>query len=145
MENNSGIKEEWVYNATSCSLKTIREDFKQYLNDSRVDDVNTGYIIIAVNEICMNIIQHADGGNYSGKIYISAEIINNILSIWIEDDAMVIDKTSLKGRDITKLEPGGLGLFLVNDIMDTVSYSDRDLKTGNCLKMTKRLENSDAI
>ena len=145
MESRSNVKTEWVYNATSCSLKKIRDDFKQYLNANGVDDVSTGYIIIAVNEICMNIIQHADGGNYTGNIFISALIEDNKLSIWIEDEAVAIDEASLKGRDINKLEPGGLGLYLVKDIMDTVTYSDRQVKTGNCLKMTKKLENPDGI
>lgn len=142
---NSGNKQEWSYKASSCSLRSIRDDFKQYLNINHVDDVTTGYIIIAINEICMNIIQHADDGNYSGNIIIRAEILDNILSICVEDEAAAVEAGSLKGRDIDKLEPGGLGLYLVNDIMDTIVYSDRSLKAGNCLIMTKRLENSDEI
>jgi len=145
MENKSEIKTEWTYDANSCSLKIIREDFKQYLNANNVDDVSTGYIIIAVNEICMNIMQHADGGHYSGKIHLSASIIENVLSIWVEDEAASIDVNMLKVRDIDKLEPGGLGLFLVNDIMDTVSYINREHKSGNCLMMTKILGNTDGI
>jgi len=133
------------YKSSSCSLKSIRDDFKHFLNVNDIGDVNAGYIIIAVNEICMNIIQHADGGHYHGNIYIEAEITNDLLTITIEDEAGRVDINNLKGRDIDKLEPGGLGLHLVNDVMDTVIYSDNKIKPGNSLTMTKKIENHDEV
>ena len=128
-----------VYHSDSLSLKLIRSDIKDFLSKHQVDDVDAGYIIIALNEACMNIIQHANDGQYDGDIVVNVTLLDDSVSIEIIDQARTVKANKLIGRDITNIEPGGLGIHLMKDIMDTVEYSSIDNNQGNRLLMTKKI------
>ena len=128
-----------VYQSDSLSLKLIRADIKDFLSINHVDDIDSGYIIIAINEACMNIIQHANDGEYDGDIVVNVSLLADVLTLEITDQAHTVDTNKLIGRDITAIEPGGLGIHLIKDIMDTIEYSAIDKNQGNRLLMTKKI------
>jgi len=134
-----------IYRSNTLSLKSIRSDIKSFLSTNQVDDVDSGYIIIAVNEACMNIIQHANDGKYGGDIIVNVTLLDDKLLVKITDQADTVDANKLKGRDITNIEPGGLGIYLIKDIMDMVDYDSVGNNQGNCITMTKKIGFHDEI
>jgi anti-sigma regulatory factor (Ser/Thr protein kinase) len=60
------------------------------------------------------------------------------LRIVIEDEAKQIDPSSIKGRDLEDIRPGGLGVHIIRHVMDCVDYAKRDGK-GMRLTLEKRL------
>lgn len=96
-------------------------------------------LVLAVNEACMNVIQHAYQGDEHGEIIL--EMLNNEgrLHFRLVDNAKPIDLTSVKPRDLDDIRPGGLGTHFINEIMDECDRGHLDEGKGNYLKMTKKI------
>lgn len=104
------------------------------------DDIED--IKIAVAEACTNVVDHAysDGGT----IAVSFHLFNDRIEIVVADQGKSFDLSGLRERlgpldanqPIGALKEGGLGLFLINALMDKVQYYD---ESGVVLIMTKFL------
>lgn len=139
MEMPDCMSQHWCYRASSDELKHIRSALLNYLLQHRVNKADAKDIVLAVNEASMNIMQHANDGNYSGDIRIMLTLENNWLTIVIEDDAKTTN-ISFPNEPANNLEPGGLGLYLIRDIMDSASFAHHHSGTGNVLTLKKNLE-----
>ena len=97
-------------------------------------------LVIAVNEACMNVIQHAYKGDESGEIVL--EILNNgsELLFRLKDHAAPIDLNSVKPRDLDQIRPGGLGVHFIREIMDDYRMGHLEKGAGNFLEMIKRID-----
>ncbi|MGQ9631302.1 MAG: ATP-binding protein [bacterium] len=93
-------------------------------------------IQLAVNEAYANIIEHAYRGNTNRKIILKYCIFDDRLQIIIRDFAEKVDPSTFKSRDLNDPSNGGLGVFLINAIMDKVYYNT-DLPLGTELHLTK--------
>lgn len=96
-------------------------------------------LVIAVNEACMNIMQHAYHGDTSGEIVL--EILNNADTIRfrLQDYAEPVDLESVRPRPLDELRPGGLGTHFIHEIMDECEMGHLDNDRGNYLEMAKRI------
>lgn len=84
-------------------------------------------ILLACEEIIVNIINYAYAGKKHGSIEISIEYsAHDTLHITIADRGRPFDILSVQPPDITKpleeREPGGLGIMLAKHFMDKVTY-----------------------
>lgn len=59
--------------------------------------------------------------------------------IAIEDEAKQVDPSLIKSRDLEDIRPGGLGVFIIQSVMDAVAYQHRDTG-GMRLLMAKRTD-----
>ena len=99
-------------------------------------------IQLAVDEACANVVDHAYQGADPGDIEISCRLDDQILTVQVRDWGTGFDITSVADPDLdAPLEErtlGGLGLFLVRQVMDDVQFKS-DPELGNELMMSKRL------
>jgi anti-anti-sigma factor len=96
---------------------------------------------LAVDEACTNIIKHAYAGRpEGGDITVVAEIDSGRIKIHLKDRGKNFDYSAVKDPDLDQYvetgRKGGLGVFLINRLMDGVEY--RATGTGNELILTKR-------
>ena len=81
---------------------------------------------MAVDEACSNIIRHAYGGEGRGNISLQVEQTTSGVKITIEDNGTPFNPDIVPKPDIeAPLEArgeGGLGLFLIRQLMDEVSF-----------------------
>jgi len=96
---------------------------------------------LAVDEACTNVIKHG----YKGKAgFIEVVVTGNgrQFSIAIRDQGHAFDLRNVKSPDLKMYvetrKRGGLGVFLMNQLMDEVRY--RAGHDGNTLTMSKRLD-----
>ncbi|WP_306810412.1 anti-sigma B factor RsbW [Paraclostridium sordellii] len=97
-----------------------------------LDDIED--IKVAVSEACTNAIKHS----LDDKFLVEFSILNNGLSIEVQDKGTGYDVDSLQEPDLTNPKEGGLGLFIIKTLMDevnTISNTDE----GTTIKMTKYL------
>lgn len=96
---------------------------------------------LSVDEILTNTISYAYDDDETHRIELVVRVDDGALVVVIEDDSAAFDVTaetqpeldaSLSERDI-----GGLGLFLVHQMMDGVEYQRRDGR--NVVTLTKRV------
>lgn len=96
-------------------------------------------LVFAVNEACMNVIQHAYQENERGEIVL--EMLNNEgqLHFRLLDYADPIDLEQVKPRDLDNIRPGGLGTYFINEIMDACDRGHLEEGRGNYLEMIKKI------
>lgn len=125
--------------ARAESLKLLRDSVRTACQDLNSSNRFAENIVIAVNEACMNIIEHAYRGTTDGEIML--EIINNDSSLLfrITDFADPVDVSTIRPRELDEIRPGGLGTHFINEVMDEVEYTVLPDRSGNRLEMRKRL------
>jgi serine/threonine-protein kinase RsbW len=97
-------------------------------------------VLLAVEEACANIIDHAYKGEGRGEIDLTCEPIEEGFRVILRDQGQPFDPDAIPNPDFSvpleDLKPGGAGLFLMRKLMDDVSF-DFGTSAGNVLTMTK--------
>ncbi len=100
-------------------------------------------IQLAVDEACANVVDHAYDGEELGDIEVHCRLEDRVLTIRVRDWGRGFELASVEEPDLdAPLEDrtlGGLGLFLVRQVMDDVGFRT-DPELGNELTMSKRLD-----
>ncbi|MFG0330976.1 MAG: ATP-binding protein [Phycisphaerales bacterium] len=99
-----------------------------------------GQIALALDEALCNVINHGYQRDPNGRIWISVWPMNDTsegVRILIEDEGRKVDPEQIRARDLDEIRPGGLGVYIINRIMDRVEYRQRPEK-GMSLLMEKR-------
>lgn len=120
-------------------LGPVRALVKRAAESSGCAETLCDKLAIAVNEACMNVIQHAYRGDGSGEI--ALEILNNgsQLIFRLEDQADPIDLGCVRPRELDELRPGGLGVHFIREIMDDCEMGHLEQGQGNYLEMRKTI------
>src|SRR5882762_5154636 len=121
-------------------LAEIRDFIQEVGEKIQVPGRTVGNTKLAVDEACTNVVKHSYKGT-SG--FIEVIVTGNLreYSIEIRDQGESFDLRNVKTPDlkmyVENRKKGGLGVYLMNALMDDVRY--RHGTDGNVLTMTKRL------
>lgn len=96
-------------------------------------------IVLAVNEACMNVIQHGYHSDPQGQIRLGIYTTAEALIFRIHDDAPCVDEKTVCSRDLDDIRPGGLGVHFINNIMDEAAFLECG-KEGNLFQMVKYID-----
>lgn len=115
------------------NLKGIREFIRTSLKDHSIPELELSAIILAIDEMCSNLMIHAHHCNPEHKIELRIhEPVRGELVFEIIDDGNVFDINKFSEPQMDNLihekRKGGLGIRLVKSIMDKVEYINRDGK-----------------
>ena len=96
---------------------------------------------LALDELLTNTIEYGYSNDQTGYIHLEFVLDDDSLTIEIEDDALAYNplEAPLPDLDAPVIERpvGGLGVYLVRKIMDSVDYELSDGR--NCLKISRHL------
>ena len=96
---------------------------------------------LVLEEAVSNVIFYAFKDQEKHEINISLSLEKNTLAIEITDEGIAFDPTLREQPDLTlsaeERPVGGLGIFLISKIMDTVNYSRNN--NQNKLTLTKNI------
>ena len=127
-------------NCTKKNLKIIRDFVTEYLHAFTLTDIQMNQIVLAVDEICANLITHANREDPKKHIDLTINKLNNVLEFVISDEGIPFDFANYTEPDIEekirKSKPGGLGILLVRRLMDKVEFK-RDGSRNTCLLYKK--------
>lgn len=92
-----------------------------------LDDLAACHLVLAMDEALTNVIRHGYDGRPDGMIWITLACLphGDGLRIEIEDRARTVDPGELKGRDLDDIQPGGLGLHLMQSLVDLYEHAPR--------------------
>lgn len=120
-------------------LQGISADLDHVMRDHGFPEDDILDTQLAVEEALTNIIVHGYQEG-KGEIRISCRAGSGMVEVRLEDRALPFDPLSLPEPDLTgdieDRKIGGLGIFLIRQVMDEIQYIRDDGK--NILVLTKR-------
>jgi serine/threonine-protein kinase RsbW len=123
------------------SLPVIGNFIEESLKHFKADPSTLYKIQLAVDEASTNVINYAYPGS-TGPLKITLELAGEDILVNIRDKGKSFDPTAVPPPDISSAlddrKIGGLGIYFMNKLMDSVSYSF-DPREGNCLTLRKTI------
>jgi serine/threonine-protein kinase RsbW len=125
--------------AEEGQLSRVRDFVAEVCQEAGFTTRETNNTKLAVDEACTNIIKHAYELD-PGEIRVRADVSRGNVDFTIFDSGRRFDFASVEDPDLDEYvetgRKGGLGVFLINRLMDRVEYRAGD--DGNELFLTKR-------
>jgi len=128
-------------------LAVIAERVDEFCGKREISPTVAYQVNVSIDELLTNTISYGFADGAQREIRIDLSIDGDRLVVRIEDDARQFDLTETdptKADTNSALEertPGGLGIFLVHQMMDSVSYSRENNK--NVVVLGKKVDFSD--
>lgn len=129
--------------ARADQLKRVRAAVRQAGREAGCREESIGLLVLAVDEACANVIRHAYGVHQEGDMILQIYRSPLELTFRLIDFAEPVDRSRIRSRDLQDVRPGGLGVHLINEIMDNIEFRDPDVGHGNVLEMRKTLPMGD--
>jgi len=123
------------------SLLAIRSFIEDACSQAGLDDEPSYDIKLAVDEACMNIVEHGYAGMNPGSIVVSLQYGRQKLAVRITDFGHPFEPSEPPEPDPVAMltgKPGGIGLYFIYRSMDSVSYEATE--SGNTLTLVKNLD-----
>ncbi|MBD3290992.1 ATP-binding protein [candidate division KSB1 bacterium] len=122
------------------NLELIREFVSRVAAKMGFDSDEVNKIELAIDEACTNVIKHAYEKNSKKPIDIAIKLDYDKLTIFVTDQGKGFNVDDIKTPDmkeyLAEMRVGGLGIFLMKNLMDEVKF---EIKPGvrNQVKMVK--------
>ncbi len=111
-------------------LKDIRDFITEKLKAYSRNELEINQMVLAVDEVCANLIIHSNYCNADEAIYLQVIVEKKGVTFEISDEGKKFDFTDYKEPSIqevvTAKKKGGIGLMLVKRIMDKVEFSSEN-------------------
>ncbi len=118
-------------------LKLLRCVIRDAVDIAGLDTETADAVVLAVNEACMNIMQHGYAMNPDGRIDVKISREPGALVFQLRDYAECVDAGKVCSRDLDDIRPGGLGLHLIGCLMDESGFLEAPPGGGNLFQMKK--------
>lgn len=125
-----------------ATLSEMRRRIRDMVTSVGATAELTEAIEVALNEACMNVIQHGYGGNTRGDYELRVIHNKNRHAMIFEllDHAPPADRTKIKSRSLEDIRPGGLGVYFIQQLMDEMEFRTPPEGYGNLLYMSVSLD-----
>jgi serine/threonine-protein kinase RsbW len=125
------------------NLKGVRDFIRNTLKAHNVRDLQISEMVLALDEMCSNLMIHAHQCNPNDLFDLHITILKGKPVVFeIIDDGTVFDINQFSEPELGNLvhekRKGGLGIRLVKSIMDKVEYQKRSGK--NVCRLTKEVQ-----
>jgi serine/threonine-protein kinase RsbW len=128
--------------ADAAQLTVLTSFLREFGMAVALDAAQVSSFELALEEIFMNIVMHGSRPGIAPRVEVSLHRDAESVTMTVEDDGPEFDPLSLPPPDVTASladrRVGGLGVFLVRKMMDSVSYAR--IAGRNQLRMSKRLD-----
>ena len=125
------------------SLSEVRAFVRQFLTNEGIAQGDGELLVLGINEAFANIIRHAYAGQPPQPIELLCESDGTELRFRLKDFGAPADPAQFRRRPLGEIEPGGLGLHLMEHIFDRTTYLPQP--RGTELELIKNLPLSTAL
>lgn len=125
-------------------LQSIRDFVTNILSHYDLSDVDAHQLVLAVDEVCANLMIHSHHCNPHENIELNIRVEENSgITFEIRDEGTGFDFCSYKEPDLNEIigtkRKGGVGLILVRRIMDKIEYDCCTKKHHNIYRLRKSI------
>ncbi len=118
-------------------LEGLLEGVAVYLEPYPLSSKTRSLVRLALEEMITNVIKYGYDSGTEGEIRVSVDVAANGVNISIEDDGREFNPLTCEipplDQDLTQRPLGGLGIHIVRNKVDDMSYHRRDRR--NFLRM----------
>lgn len=132
------------YLTVACSAKMenircIRSVTRSFLKMRHVSDEELFDTELALNEAVANIIEHTYKYDASQKIVFTMywDEENRRADFYLRDFGQKVEIDRVASRDLNQLEDHGLGVHIIQCLMDGMSFCPHQVNSGNLLRLHK--------
>jgi anti-sigma regulatory factor (Ser/Thr protein kinase) len=123
------------------SLPIVRGAVEKMARLEGFGENETHSIMLAIDEALANVIKHGYNGDPNQPIAITLDPVRSAdgragIAVWVRDQGRQVDPTTIRSRDLSDVRPGGLGVHIIQSVMDECNYSC-PTDGGMLLKMVK--------
>lgn len=125
------------------NLKGVRDFIRGALKDHQVSDLQISEMVLALDEMCSNLMIHSHHCNPDELFELHIEVMkDNPVVFEIIDDGNTFDINQFSEPELGNLvhekRKGGLGIRLVKSIMDKIEYQQTSGK--NICRLIKKVQ-----
>ena len=115
-------------NCSRANLKIVRDFVSAYLSVYNLSELHINQIVLAIDEVVANLIIHANAEDEEQFLQLKLAMEDHMFGVEIEDDSKESYlPSSFREPDLQEHirtgKKGGVGMALVNRIMDRVEFS----------------------
>lgn len=126
--------------AQSNRLSLVRCCVREAAKLAGCHDTAVDNVVLAINEACMNVIQHGYGIESDQEMLLRICQEQDTLVVELLDHAPPVQADAVQPRALDEIRPGGLGVHFIRTIMDEMVFVQPPAGFGNLLRMVKRIE-----
>jgi len=126
---------------TAPGARQVARAFDTFSESQGIAGPSAQAVQVALDEVLSNTVRSGFTADRIGHIEVRFEMVDGVLDILVVDDGVAFDplaradpdtRASLEARPV-----GGLGIYLVRQLMDSAEYERRDGQ--NRLRLRKRI------
>ena len=136
------MKHSIVIPCAKSNLQQVRNFIIEILKAEKLSDLDIHSMVLAVDEVCANIIIHSNNCSPEQTMKVEMEVFPDKVVYEVVDNGIGFDIRQYPEPDLNEIiktkRKGGVGLMLVKRIMDEIDYYSR--RDKSVVKLTKYLE-----
>ncbi len=139
MDESNSVELNITSNARS--LPVVRGAVEKMARLEGFGEMDAHALMLAIDEALANVIKHGYDGDPNQPITITLEPVRSAdgrsgISVMVRDQGRQVDPETIRSRELTDIRPGGLGVHIIQSVMDEYDYSCPP-DGGMLLKMVK--------
>lgn len=126
--------------ATTLGIRQVADALDSFCSAERLPKDVAWRLRVAVDEVLANVVVHGKTGDGPPDIAVQFRRDGNVVEVTIADNGAEFNPLWAAAPDLTapldQRQPGGLGIFLMKNLVDDVLYSHT---THNVITLRKRI------
>jgi anti-sigma regulatory factor (Ser/Thr protein kinase) len=118
------MKRKLTFTSDTCRLAEVRQEARAFLSKCGFEECAAELLILALDEACTNIIRYAYG-HECHPIRLQMERLKDRVRFVLRDYGKSCDPSKIHSRALEDIRPGGVGVHIIKQAFDLVSYNPR--------------------
>ncbi|MEX0661867.1 MAG: ATP-binding protein [Balneolaceae bacterium] len=120
----------YTLNSTFEESEKVPDIVEEIADECSLNDEDTGNFMLLLSEAVTNAIEHGNENDPKKKVIIHIEINSKEITASVQDEGIGFNPQATKDplEEKNLLDISGRGLFLLNEIADSVTYSENGTK-----------------
>jgi anti-sigma regulatory factor (Ser/Thr protein kinase) len=123
-------------------LNTLSRQLQAFGKSTELSEDSISEVNICLDELFTNIVSYGCEDNLEPPIIFTLTLINDELTIKVEDEGIPFNPLTVKNPevmdDLNNIQIGGLGVYIVKELMDDICY--KRYRGKNHLTLKKQIQ-----
>ena len=136
------MKSKFVFTSDSCRMADVRHSARSFLKKCDFDESSIELLVLGLDEACTNIIRHAYGHDEK-PVRLEMERLRDRVRFVLRDYGRSCDPKCIRSRALEDVRPGGVGVYIIQQVFDYVKYEPR--RRGTRLVLEKKFTTPEVL